>query len=78
MAFNDSDRQAAYRRAGGMCECKMATCNHILGRCYSTLGSDWELHHQHSQAAGGSDALSNGIAMCIPCHQRTRTYGRRW
>lgn len=76
MAFDQNTRDQAYRRAGGLCECRMSTCNHRLGRCFVSLGYDWELHHAHSQAAGGSDGLSNGIAMCIACHKRTRTYGR--
>lgn len=76
MAFSDLTRQQAFARAGGMCECTMTVCNHIHGRCYAPLGWDWHAHHRHSQAAGGSDSLSNCQAMCVSCHERTRTYGR--
>lgn len=76
MAFSDRTRQQAYARAGGMCECAMSVCNHPLGRCFADLRYGWHAHHRHSVSAGGDDSLSNCIAMCIPCHERTRTYGR--
>lgn len=75
MAFTEATRQAAYRRAGGRCECAMSVCRHS-GRCNQPLGRNWHAHHRHSVAAGGDDGLSNCVAMCITCHQNTRTYGR--
>lgn len=76
MAFTQEVRQQAYRRAGGKCECTMKHCKHHAGRCSTALGSSWEAHHAHSQAAGGHDGLSNCVAMCKACHQNTHTYGR--
>lgn len=75
MAFSQEVRMAAYRRAGGRCECQMGHCGH-RGRCNKPLGGDWEAHHVHSVAAGGHDGLSNCLAMCKSCHQNTYTYGR--
>ncbi|MGO8953044.1 MAG: HNH endonuclease [Rhodomicrobium sp.] len=55
----------------------MSVCNHRSGRCYAPLTKgNTHFHHRHSDAAGGPDTLSNCVAMCIPCHKRTRTYGR--
>lgn len=75
MAISEETRRQLYRRAGGKCECTMNNCTHV-GRCNKDLGSNWEAHHRTSVAAGGSDALSNLIAMCVICHKNTRTYGR--
>lgn len=59
--------------------CTMSVCDHptLFGRCYAPLANGWHAHHKHSVAAGGSDDLSNCLAMCVSCHERTRTYGRR-
>ena len=79
MAFADTTKAAAYRRAGGQCECTMSSCNnHRAGsRCQNRLGNNWHAHHRTAVAAGGSDDLGNLLAMCIPCHENTLTYGRR-
>lgn len=75
MAFSEQTKADAYRRAGGKCECTMGVCGHS-GRCNKQLGSNWHAHHKTAVASGGQDTLSNLLAMCIPCHQNTRTYGR--
>jgi len=66
MAFSETTKQAAFDRAGGKCEkCgKKVT----MGTC--------EAHHKTSVNSGGSDALSNCMILCPPCHQATRTYGK--
>jgi len=78
MAFSQATKDAAYRRAGGKCECTMTTCSkHRSGsRCNADLSRGWHAHHRHSQAAGGDDSLGNCLAMCVACHENTRTYGR--
>ena len=86
MAFSDSTVAAAWRRAGGKCECGRSTCGHSYFRCNQRLdwyarGLDnhpggWEAHHRVAVASGGSDTLSNCEILCIPCHKNTRTYGR--
>ena len=40
MAFSEETKAAAYRRAGGKCECAMKHCGHS-GRCNKPLGSNW-------------------------------------
>jgi len=75
MAFSEATKLAANRRAGGQCECTMTICDH-RGRCTNRLGTNWHAHHKTSVASGGTDDLSNCLAMCIPCHENTRTYGR--
>jgi 5-methylcytosine-specific restriction endonuclease McrA len=74
MAFSEEVKAQAYRRAGGKCECRRATCGHA-GRCNKDLSRGWEAHHILSVAAGGTDGLSNCEALCIPCHENTKSYG---
>ena len=75
MAISDATRQALFQRAGGRCECTMRVCTHHTAgrRCPVKLTSGWHAHHK---TAGGPDTLSNLMAMCVRCHQNTRTYGR--
>lgn len=75
MPFPQSVRQAAYRRAGGRCECRRGACGHIA-RCSRPLTIGWEAHHIVSQLAGGSDTLPNCEALCLACHKNTLSYGR--
>jgi 5-methylcytosine-specific restriction endonuclease McrA len=72
--FPQSVKDAAYRRAGGRCQCTRWTCGHS-GRCNRSLQSGWHAHHITSQEAGGADTLANCEALCVPCHENTRSYG---
>jgi 5-methylcytosine-specific restriction endonuclease McrA len=75
MAFSDAVKQAAYRRAGGRCECQRTVCGHA-GRCNASLKAyEWDAHHVKSQMAGGPDTLENCEALCKQCHTNTRSYG---
>ena len=77
MAFSDKTIAAIWVRAGGRCECRREVCTNHLGRCNALLGEGtWHAHHITSQHAGGADTPNNGEALCIPCHQNTRSYGR--
>jgi hypothetical protein len=78
MAFSEETKQAAFRRAGGQCECRRLSCNqHTTVRCQTSLVAyRWHEHHKTAVAAGGDDSLSNGEALCIPCHEQTASYGR--
>jgi len=76
MAISQELRAQLYNRAGGQCECTMSVCKHHRAgqRCpRSLVAGSWDAHHK---TAGGSDTLSNLIAMCATCHKNTRTYGR--
>ena len=64
MAFSDSVKNAAFRRAGGRCECRRRVCGHA-GRCSKSLANGWHAHHITSQAAAGADTLSNCEALCV-------------
>lgn len=76
MAFSTEVTDAAWRRAGGKCECTRQGCRHT-GRCNAALtDGKWHAHHRTAQSVGGSDGLSNCEALCIPCHQNTASYGR--
>jgi 5-methylcytosine-specific restriction endonuclease McrA len=77
MAFSDETKQAALKRAGYQCECARLTCNvHSSVHCTTKLRTgNWHAHHKTAVASGGSDALSNCQALCIPCHEKTQTYG---
>jgi len=82
MAFDQSIIGAAWRRAGGRCECMLKVCGHS-GRCNKLLdpknekvGMKWHAHHIVSQDAGGDDTLSNCKILCVDCHENTHSYGR--
>ncbi len=75
MAFPEGVASQAWTRAGGKCECRRSSCGH-MGRCNRALTArKWHAHHKVAVASGGSDNLSNCEALCIPCHENTRTYG---
>lgn len=75
MAFPQSVIDQAWKRSGGKCECTRSSCKHI-GRCNKVLTAhNWHAHHKTSVAAGGADTLSNCEALCVPCHENTRSYG---
>lgn len=86
MAFSDSVIRAAWQRAEGRCECGRTSCGHGPWRCgkklsWNARGMDsaiggWEAHHKVAVSSGGSDTLSNCEILCIPCHKKTRSYGR--
>ena len=78
MAFSEETKMAAFKRAGGQCECTRMSCTiHREYRCPTKLvNGRWHAHHKTAVASGGSDALSNCEALCIPCHEQTGTYGR--
>ena len=77
MAFSEETKQAAFKRAGGQCECRRLSCNvHATTYCGTKLTTGrWHAHHVTAVASGGSDSLSNCQALCIPCHEKTQTYG---
>ncbi len=82
MAFSKDVINAAWKRADGRCECTLNTCPDHVGRCNKPLdpqnkteGQKWHAHHIVSQQANGSDGLRNCAILCIPCHERTRSYG---
>ena len=74
MAFSQQVKDDAWRRAGGKCECTRSTCRHHTGRCNAALNK-WHAHHKVSQNAGGADTLNNCEALCVQCHENTRSYG---
>jgi hypothetical protein len=78
MAFSEATKAQAYARAGGRCECTMSVCSDRRAgvRCNKSLSGEWHAHHKTSLDAHGTDDLGNCLAMCIPCHKNTRTYGR--
>lgn len=75
MAFSQDVKDRAYLRAGGKCKCRRSSHGRS-GRCNASLAREWHAHHIASQAAGGSDGVENCEALCIPCHENTRSYGR--
>jgi len=65
MAFSEATREQILKNANYKCE-KCGT---------SLVNKQWHAHHKHTVASGGSDAPSNGMALCIPCHEKTPSYG---
>ena len=77
MGFPIEVVEAAWKRAGGRCECRRKTHEHYYGRCNKELvwenrgregRGKWEAHHIVS---GGPDTLSNCEILCWDCHSRT-------
>jgi hypothetical protein len=65
-----------WRRSGGHCECT-SNCHTPQNPCGTPLlAGQWHIHHVTSVAAGGADTTANTLALCIPCHEETRSYGR--
>ena len=76
MALPDSEVNILWRRAGGRCECTQ-NCHNLFNRCNKELqAGQWHIHHVRSVEAGGPDTAANTLALCIPCHEQTRNYGR--
>jgi 5-methylcytosine-specific restriction endonuclease McrA len=80
MAFPDSVKDAAFSRSAGRCECRRTShASHGKGRCKRTITRGrhtMHFHHVVSVDAGGPDTLKNCEALCIPCHQLTKNFGR--
>ena len=78
MAFSDDTVLAAFRSAGGRCECTRSSHSSHTGRCSETFtwgerGPKWDAHHKVAVASGGSDALSNCEILCAKyCHPQVR------
>lgn len=82
MAFPQEVIDAAWRRAGGKCECTRQCpkhsgyrCNRILDPSNQKPGMQWHAHHTVSQDAGGPDTIENCEILCIECHKNTESYG---
>lgn len=77
MPFSDSVKNAALTRARFMCECNRMCLHHLGRRCGALLlPGFWEAHHIVAESVGGSDTIANCEALCLSCHQNTRSYGR--
>ncbi len=75
MAFPQSVIDALWKRSGGHCECKRSSHEHT-GRCNKVLTAhNWHAHHIVSVEAGGADTLNNAEALCVPCHEKTLSFG---
>jgi hypothetical protein len=76
MSISQETYNQIFRRAGGRCECTMSVCRtHAQGtRCnQSLMDGKWHAHHLNRY---GSDEAPNLLAMCIPCHENTPSYGK--
>ena len=54
------------RRANGKCECCLEDAPFVTVEGYPFL----EVHHLKTLADGGSDRISNAVALCPNCHRR--------
>lgn len=74
MAFSEKVKREIFLKAKGKCE----RCGNKLCFNHHKEGEKdaWEAHHKVSVAAGGKDNASNGEALCLDCHKKTRTYGK--
>jgi 5-methylcytosine-specific restriction endonuclease McrA len=75
VAFPQSVKDQAKKRAGGRCECTRTRHTNEAkhaGRCPK---AGVEYHHKVSVKANGSDTLGNCEFLCRACHQGTGSYG---
>lgn len=73
MAFPAATKRKIFDNAHGKCErCgrRLVFENHNEGE-----RGAWEAHHRTAVSNGGTDAPSNGEALCLEYHKKTRTYG---
>lgn len=75
MAFSETVKDEAFRRAGGKCERCGKVCRRVLTD-YEYTYPGFEFHHKTSVQAGGGDGLSNCEFLCAACHEGTLSYGR--
>lgn len=73
MAFSETTKDLALKRANNRCECTRKHSGHPYGRCPNTR--NLEFHHITAISSGGSDNLSNCEVLCHDCHVLTQTYG---
>lgn len=75
MPFPQEVKDQCLSRAGRRCQCTRSGHGHT-GRCNTTLyAGGWEAHHITAESKGGPDTLANCEALCIPCHQKTASFG---
>jgi len=74
MAFPEQVKDILFDRSGGRCECRRSTHSHGQ-RCPTTIWRHRGVYYHHVYS-NGSDAPSNGEALCPRCHKGTRSYGR--
>ena len=55
--FSEAQKRHLYIAQLGLC-----------ARCGGDLSTDWEAHHINPYANGGVTELTNGVALCKPCH----------
>ena len=75
----DQVRHAVWVNCGGRCQCTRTNCRHprVTGgtRCTRTFTEHGDCQ-VHRKVAGGAYVASNCEALCTPCHEQTRSYGR--
>ncbi len=74
MAFSDKTKLEIFEKANGKCEAcgkQLVFDNHTEGE-----RGAWHAHHKTSVASGGEDVASNGKALCLDCHKKTKTFGK--
>ena len=62
-------RQAAITRSGGRCAACGKVCAECIGGRWRTLDSGG-VHHIVPLSGGGTNAPSNLVLLCVPCHNR--------
>ena len=81
MPFPDFVIREALLRSRFQCECRRSTCGHTRGyysdRCVTKItGGNFHAHHIIAESKNGPDNLVNCQILCVPCHQKTDSYGR--
>ena len=77
MAFDESTKDAAFKRSRGQCECRWMRCPQShKGRCTSKVTRQGaHYRHRAAPAIGESDVVTNCEVLCLPCYEGTESDG---
>jgi hypothetical protein len=77
MAFDESTKDAAFKRSHGQCECRWMQCPQShRGRCTSKVTRQGaHFCHRIALTIGGDDAVTNCEVLCMPCYEGLKSDG---
>src|SRR5580704_6958047 len=55
----------------------LVACHRRCCVCHRWCGTKMEIDHIEQRADGGSDEITNGIALCFDCHAEVHAYNPR-
>jgi 5-methylcytosine-specific restriction endonuclease McrA len=75
LPFSDQVKEAAFKRAGGRCECRRPDCGH-QGRCQRKFAYYGSAEY-HPRSNSGSNSLDNCQLLCLECHVAAHSHSHK-